>query len=251
MNLKKYKRFFAFGCSFTWYNWYTWADAIAKDVPESYNYGRPGAGNQYIFSSIVEANIRHKFNSDDLVIVMWTGVDREDRYINNQWKSLGCIYHSAENFYDKNFIMKYADDRGFFIRDLTAISATNKILENIDHYYLSMVPLGLESDDRPVDTDLMNFFYSEYKDMKPSVFETVYKNNWMSIPHIKRKDDKGKEYKDMHPTPRMHLSYIQTVFPELTLSNESIDMMNQYEDKIRSMTYFDNSFCERPYIQRL
>lgn len=251
MNLKKYKRFFAFGCSFTYYNWYTWADAIGKNIPESYNYGKPGTGNQYILTSIVEANIRHKFNEDDLVMVMWTGVDREDRYISGLWKALGCIYHSADNFYDRNFIKKYVDNRGFCIRDLTMISAANRILQNVDHYYMSMIPLGTESGSDPVDTDLLDFFRDEIKSIRPSMFETLYNNDWFSVPHIPRKDKHGKQYKDLHPTPRMHLDYIKTVLPEFTLSAESIKMMEDYDDKIKAMQYFDDSFCTRPYIHRL
>ena len=47
---KKYKRVFAFGCSFTCYRWPTWADLIGKQCEgaEFRNYGKSGAGNLFI-----------------------------------------------------------------------------------------------------------------------------------------------------------------------------------------------------------
>ena len=65
MKLENYKRFFAFGCSLTRYHWPTWADIIAREIPESYNYGQSGAGNLFISNQVVEANVRHKFNDTD------------------------------------------------------------------------------------------------------------------------------------------------------------------------------------------
>ena len=88
IDFKKYKRFFAFGCSFTSYMWPTWADLISMEIPNSYNYGKPGGGNVFIFQQFVEANVRYKFNQDDLVILCWTNVAREDRYV-HKWLSPG------------------------------------------------------------------------------------------------------------------------------------------------------------------
>ena len=50
---KKYKRFFAFGCSFTNYYWPTWADIIGQDSNFYENWAQPGAGNHFIFNSIM------------------------------------------------------------------------------------------------------------------------------------------------------------------------------------------------------
>jgi len=60
MDFKKYKRFFAFGCSFTQYHWPTWANIISKEFKESYNYGQVGAGNFFIYQSLMEAILNHK-----------------------------------------------------------------------------------------------------------------------------------------------------------------------------------------------
>ena len=55
---KKPTRIFTFGCSFTDYIWPTWANIIAYDLNIPFhNYGRGGAGNQFIFNTIMQAEI--------------------------------------------------------------------------------------------------------------------------------------------------------------------------------------------------
>ena len=78
--MKKYNRFFAFGCSYTDYYWPTWANIIARDTGlPSQNWGYSGVGNIYIHHKMVEAKIKQSINDDDLVIVNWSSWHREDR----------------------------------------------------------------------------------------------------------------------------------------------------------------------------
>jgi hypothetical protein len=80
------RRVFTFGCSFTGYAWMCWPEAIAYDLNiPLYNYGRSGAGNQYIFNMLMQANNYYKFDENDLVIVSWTNVYRDDKFIKNNW----------------------------------------------------------------------------------------------------------------------------------------------------------------------
>jgi hypothetical protein len=46
LDVHKYKRFFAFGRSFTDYLWPTWADIIGREIPYYENWGHGAAGNQ-------------------------------------------------------------------------------------------------------------------------------------------------------------------------------------------------------------
>lgn len=256
MNLKKYKRFFAFGCSFTFYHWMTWADIIGSEIPEYYNYAKPGCGNGYIFSSVIEANIRHTFTDDDLVIVMWSGVDREDRYINGSWKAAGSVYHSIDNFYDKSFTQKYSDLRGYLIRDLGFISAISETLSNIDHHFLSMMPMDKVSEfgNEKVDADVYRF-YGKYLDMiKPSVYEAVFDMDWNTRQKVKKKVSMFRTETDLHPTPKLHLEYIQKIFPDLAFLPGTIDLVNKEEDRIFRNEYFDATvepYYIRKYINRL
>ena len=79
-----YKRIFAFGCSMTRYRWPTWADIYASDkTTEFYNYAMSAGGNEFIANQIVEACQRFKWDDDDLILVMWSAITRESRYLAN------------------------------------------------------------------------------------------------------------------------------------------------------------------------
>ena len=129
LDLKKYKRFFAFGCSFTHYFWPTWADIIGREIPYYENWGKGAAGNQFIFNSIIECNLRNKFNEDDLVIAMWSSCSREDRYLNGNW--LVAATDNRDDVYGKSWMDKFGKEgKGNMIRDFASISAIQQILEN-------------------------------------------------------------------------------------------------------------------------
>lgn len=254
MNLKKYKRFFAFGCSFTYYHWMTWADIIGNEFTEYYNYGKPGAGNGYIFASMIEANIRYNFTPDDLVVVMWTGIDREDRYINREWKVAGCVYHSIDNFYDKAYTKKYSDLRGYLIRDMNYISAVDKIVPNIVH--LSMMPLSkvTEFDNVEGDSDVYDFYHETLSKISKSVFEVIYSNDWNNRQKVKKKAGLFNYHTDLHPTPKLHLEYLNKTFPDLEFSEATLDLVNKQEDTLFKNEYFDPTiipYYKRKYVDRL
>ena len=68
----KPSRLFTFGCSFTEWNWATWANILAYDLDcEFYNFGRRGAGNFYISNLITQADSVYNFCSDDLCLTAW------------------------------------------------------------------------------------------------------------------------------------------------------------------------------------
>lgn len=68
-----------FGCSFTKFKWYTWADFLKINVSNSKNYGVSGSSNEFICRQILKYGKKH--NS---IVVMWSGYDRihNDYYLN-------------------------------------------------------------------------------------------------------------------------------------------------------------------------
>ena len=130
------KRAFFFGCSFTSYNWPTWADAVGHTLHsqgyEYYNFGLPGAGNDLIFKTMMRARHEYNITSDDLVIVMWTSWNREDRYLINDWGDAawqlqGNVLNT--DFYDQEFISKYWSMEHDVITSITAINAARAIFD--------------------------------------------------------------------------------------------------------------------------
>lgn len=215
------KRFYAFGCSFTCYVWPTWADIIGKQSLEYQNWARPGSGNFYIFNSLNECIMRNKITKDDLVIIMWSSVSREDRYVKGDWIGQGNIYN--QSLYDSNFVETLSDRRGYLLRDLNIISATKKLLDSIgvEYYFLSMIPIGYDELDEyqnHENTDLLEFYKDSLEIIRPSVFEIVFNNDWYV-----------KDRKDLHPKPLEFLNYLDNILPEIPIQKETRDWTHEID----------------------
>jgi hypothetical protein len=210
---------------------------VGRNFDYYQNWGQSGGGNQYIFNSLVEANARRKFTKDDTVIIMWTNVTREDRYVNNAWQSPGNIY-TVQTFYDKTFIKKYADDRGYLIRDLAIIAATIDLLDHwgVKYHLLSMVPLNNldQSSVKPSpDSDVIELYASAIEKIKPSVYEVVFNFDWFS-----RNSDGMKDF-DAHPIPSEHLEYVEKVLPEYPISDATREWVKQFDRSAKRLDKFD------------
>jgi hypothetical protein len=121
-------RLFAFGCSFTNYRWSTWADCLAPEFDSFENWGQSGAGNEFIFNSVMEADQRQQFGPQDTVIICWTTSTREDRYVNERWHTLGNMFSCP--IYNKDYLATHVDERGLLIKTLAYIKAVKTLLEN-------------------------------------------------------------------------------------------------------------------------
>lgn len=255
LDLKKYKRFFAFGCSFTDYHWPTWADIIGREIPYYENWGRISAGNQFIFNSVVECDAKYHFNKDDLVIIMWTSIEREDRYHKNDWLLASHIERSK--VYGKEWIKKFGDDiRGFLIRDLAAIRACQQILKSreCDWANFSMSPISKMDGDKITakniselnelhnryvqlhsdlcqgkditepyahSPDVLNLYKDVFVDIEDSVLNLIFKGEWGEPPRPNKNNK--------HPTPNEHLNYLQKLYPNFKPSNSTKEFVDLWE----------------------
>jgi hypothetical protein len=74
------KRYFAFGCSYTSYDWLMVPDLIGINFDQYYNFGCAGACHTYILNQVVQANELYKFNpATDYITVGTTGFGRFSR----------------------------------------------------------------------------------------------------------------------------------------------------------------------------
>ena len=232
---------FAFGCSFTQYDWPTWADIVGKQFDYYENWGQRGGGNQFIFNSLLECVVKNKISKDDTVIVMWTNVAREDRYLEGKWVTPGHIY--TQFTYDHEFVKKFADIRGYFIRDFNTIFAAQNILKNIGckFYFLSMVPLTnpyqyFFNDQVHRINDVAPWFESTLQQIKPSIFEIVFDLDWDSRPFTVENVAVPARSKrvDSHPTPLEHLEYLEKILPEIAISKTTADWVSAMDADVRS-----------------
>lgn len=177
-------RFFSFGCSFTRGTWPTWADIVARQYSEFQNWGKGGAGNAFIFYSLMECIKRNNITADDTVMIMWSSIGREDRYVAGNWLTPGSIYNQTN--YDENFVNKFTDPTGYLLRDMAHVSATKQILDNIgcNYKFFSIVPLNVPDDNIfkifSIDNKITNLYQEEIKSIRPSVYETIFNHNWYS-----------------------------------------------------------------------
>ena len=134
IDLKKYKRVFAFGCSFTQYMYPTWANIIHKSMDSTvpfYSLARSGGGNMFIANRLTEANRKYKFDETDLVLLMWSTYCRLDFYNSGDlvvepsnnfgtgWVTAGNIY--SQDLISQEVIKRIGDVNWFLMRDFSVI----------------------------------------------------------------------------------------------------------------------------------
>ena len=192
-------RLFTFGCSFTNNRWPTWADIVGQEFKYYKNWGKEGGGNSFIFYSLIECIKREQITNQDTVIIMWTSVGREDRYIRNRrWITPGSIY--KQDIYDKNFVEQFADPTGYLIRDMAHVSAAKRILESIGckFYFLSTVPLSMYDDNvdhrLSIDNQIIDLYKEEIDCIKPSVYSVVFNDDWYSRAGFVDEKELKREY---------------------------------------------------------
>ncbi len=247
IDFKKYKRFFAFGCSMTSYGWPTWADIIAQEISESYNYAQSGGGNLFIASQIAEANTRHKFNETDLVMVMWSSIAREDRWLNGKWLTPGNIY--TQDFYNQKFIEEFVDNKGMLIRDMAIITMCKGMLDNlkIDYHMMSMAPfiyMQFSSPNQKFDNgeDVLEFYKDTINAIKPDILTVECNGKWPQHP-IKKN---GGQSADYHPSPRQHFNYLNKIFADIQWSKQTLKYVKKSQAHMESLRDFDEMIFKLP-----
>jgi hypothetical protein len=248
----EYKRFFAFGCSLTKYYWPTWADIIASEISEYYNYAQTGGGNLFISNSIVEANLTHKFNENDLVIVMWSSISREDRYKNRKWETPGNIY--TQGVIDMDFVHKWYDDRFYLMRDLAIVEQSSAYLKSLtcDTDMLKMVDFEETKTSDSIKgnhlEDILKLYSTTLEKVKPSIVDVVYQGTWPVIPI--RGWGGGGQTADYHPTPNGHLRYLEEFY---TVTNKMKQFANEFDEQVLKCKTLDDTlkFWCPPGVSRL
>jgi hypothetical protein len=218
IDFKKYKRIFISGCSFTQYEWPTWATILSLEAPqaEKYNFGQSGGGNLFIAERVIAANQKYRFTDEDLVLMMWSTFAREDRYIRNRWETPGNIW--TQGFYSQDFVKKYACIKGYIVRDLAIISMMRLALQSLpcDSVMLKSVEpeyeksMFLEDDTYEV----MELYRDVIYDMGLPLYHFFNDGNggWINGHHYHwpnvGNSSPENPFKDYHPNPEMYKDYL-------------------------------------------
>lgn len=241
MDYSKYKRVFAFGCSFTHWHHPTWADIISKCCTngEFYNLGEGGAGNIFISSRITQANLKFNFCETDLLLIMFSTPFREDRWIEGSWRLYGSIYNQP--FYDKKFVRDYTDPVGLIIRDLAVVETTMAYVNSLpsDKLMFRAVDMGhsefqLKFDDyTKYNERITNLFNNSSISKLPHLIDEDNYHRYRNYKTYKTKD--GREVHDGHPLPGDYLRFLQK--HNIPLTQEAIDYA------IDASNFIDNTDC--------
>lgn len=125
------KRVFCFGCSWTAYQWATWANLLCYGAKQhgyqTHNYAKAGIGNEGIFKSIVAANAIHNFTDQDIICILWTSWCREDRFIKGSWMNAGNVYNNTR--FSKDFVENYCDFDNDIIKNVCAFLAADSMVD--------------------------------------------------------------------------------------------------------------------------
>ncbi len=226
-------RIFAFGCSFTQYVYPTWADIIAKHYGVEYrNCAMSGFGNTAILCRLAEADLRYKFCSDDLILVMWSTAAREDRFIGDQWVAVGNIYN--QKFYNQDFLERYVSEEDFLLKSMTAIHTGRKIVEDSGATLIESQMASLIEQNPPSD--------------RVAEIQSLIKIAEQGIPSMKAFLGAGflkkkKRYLDVlwhesHPYPKEHLAFVEGVVG-LTVRQDVVDWVNEWEEEVISSRHWN------------
>ena len=233
----KPKRLFTFGCSFTDYQWATWANILGRELDcEFYNFGRSGSGNYFISNLVTQADSHFEFNKNDLVIVSWTNISREDRWVNRRgWLTPGNIYSQGE--YDKKFVRSWANETHFALRDFSLIYLIDNLLKDKTQYhFLSMCDISKRFNQweekrkiSPTINNLLETYNSCLSKILPSFYDVLWqdnldskwKNDWVNI---------HQNFSDGHPTILEHFNFLEKTFDH-KFSNNTISQVNHTHEK--------------------
>lgn len=238
------KRLFTFGCSFTEYKWATWANILGYEFDcEFYNFGKSGAGNTFITNQVTQANNIFNFNKNDLVIINWTNISREDRWSNKKgWVTPGNIYSQQD--YDTKFVKLWANDIHFALRDFANIDLTRQYLKNKTNYhFLSMCNVtkhvnqwenSVKNENKEL-KNIADIYKNALSEIRPSFYDVLWNGN---IDYKWKKDwqEIHPHYSDGHPTIKEHFEYLTKTF-DYNFSSKTITRVetlhNDWIDYIR------------------
>ena len=244
-------RIFAFGCSLSQYFFPTWADILIYQYKNKgyhgENWAKSGAGNQYINTRLWEANTIYKFNKEDIILLQWTSMFREDRYhMNKGWWTPGNFNLNNENksfvlnnyFYDNQNV--WADPINAVMRDCALISSTHRALSSIGCKVITTGFRDWEEGWTELSTEFTTQKYLTIEDVR-AVLEKYKDEIKLSTPPILTAlgfETSDKFFKS-RPTsvPSKQEDHKHMISPEVhPLTHEAADFVNNHVEKLDQQT---------------
>lgn len=192
------QRLITFGCSFTDYAWPTWADIIALDRGMKFeNWAVGGGGNQQIARRALYRWARG-LEATDLVMIAWTSITREDRFMGGRWRAEGSVFSSPT--YKDRFAPYFWDWENDVINTVQARITTERLLSPWLKFQHGMTWRDSDSDPE-LDTPLTKFWLEKLKPLPEFPHSVVTWNGRTG---------------DGHPDPQWWLNWVENeIYPRL------------------------------------
>lgn len=254
------KTFYSFGCSYTNFAWPTWANFVGTQFDRHVSYAKSGAGNRYIFLSVLDALQTYEIYKDDVFIIQWSSLCREDRILpNNNFKTPGNLDYQSE--YPKCFVEKLFNplqqviELEKYIYVLKEVLNSNNITFRMTNMY---EPYLGEFLGEPVLSDINLKNYEELKQNGAlSKLKRIMGFNFLtSIENIIPDRNEifyikyGKHLDiqtDDHPTVSQHLAYAKYAYHDIfgDYGNLENDIINDI------VLYYTKIFMDKKEVTRL
>lgn len=226
---KKKIKLYIDGCSYSAYDWPSWADLIALSNKQVLHLAKSGSGNERIFFNLV-SNL-DKLDKNTKVLLQWSSFPRFDYFTNEgRWQSNGNV-HYVESF--MNVSKTWWTDEFAAYKTFNCVKAAIELLENrgIDFYMMTM-------DD-----------WSLYKDVVPLNWQSIINHPRMLVHNLNDFCKDGEKYKyqapwqdqayvDDHPSIVDHFRIAEFLSPYLnvSLSEYWIERMEETHKKLVTAT---------------
>lgn len=253
-------RLYTFGCSMTSYFFPTWADILGKEFAHYENWGEPGAGNTFIYNSVIECLARNKFNSNDTIIVMWSGISRIDYYnkkwIHNKTDSLNCptgdeIVHYA-NMYSLDQLLTAKGIKHHFWtwvkldRDTDPAIVYKSTLDTVVEIQFPRLNLKIEPKSIQTLDNFKNLYHSLAGSNWPAFSDitgdlssypiSIQKEvkEFLNIVERDKRINTNTTDLEIHPSPLQYLETITKNFPNIHISDSTVSWVNDIDNRIRN-----------------
>lgn len=216
-------RLFTFGCSFTQWNWPTWADILGKNFDEFHNWGISGIGNRAISQRISECVLKNQFTEQDTIVVQWTDYHRYDQHISglfpeSSWRLGGTIFLETKK--EIQYIRETWKEDSYIYEGLNSIHLAESLLRatGAKVFFISRTDMAVDLDRFPKLEFLAPVLSSDCwvgEPIQEFVDTLDYKGKPMMI-----KDAAmfgipvSRPALDLHPLPSHYLKWLEQTFPD-------------------------------------
>jgi hypothetical protein len=228
------KRLFTFGCSYTRYQYPTWADFLGLEFEHFENWGLPGIGCRAIFERVTECHASRQITKDDIVIVQWSTHLRHDFYTPSvidgrttpNWKTWGSVFSEKnQKLYDKKWLDTFFFEPAYVMHSLNFIYATQLLLEAIGcQWYMTgstekkIYSISIEK----TFPELGFYLKPIWEDRKHKWIEPIalaaneLPNDWWWFRSVKDKEP----WREQHPSPTQYVYWLNKYLrPKLSLGD--------------------------------